>query len=115
MSLGHFSSTPSPASTQAWTTPTPTNSGSHPHWVQGLEWYKDSLIAYSLGNFVFDQEQSLKTKQGVVLSTEFSGNKLVKADLVPIQIEQYFQPHILEGSASQDVLNNIFGSSYWAN
>ena len=89
--------------------------GSHPHWVQGLEWYKDSLIAYSLGNFVFDQEQSLKTKQGVVLSTEFSGNKLVKADLVPIQIEQYFQPHILQGSASQDVLNNIFGSSYWAN
>lgn len=89
--------------------------GSHPHWVQGIEWYKNTLIAYSLGNFVFDQEQSLKTKQGVVLSTQFSGNRLVKAELVPIQIEQYFQPHILEGAASQEVLNNIFGNSHWAN
>ena len=87
--------------------------GSHPHWVQGIEWYKNTLIAYSLGNFVFDQEQSLKTKQGVVLSTEFSGNRLVKADLVPVQIEQYFQPHILEGATSQEVLNNIFSNSYW--
>ena len=88
--------------------------GSHPHWVQAIEWYKDSLIAYSLGNFVFDQEQSLKTKQGVVLATQFKGNKLTKAELVPIQIEQYFQPHLLEGNPAQQVLQNIYGSSIWA-
>jgi len=88
--------------------------GSHPHWVQGLEWYNNSLIAYSLGNFVFDQEQSLKTKQGVVLSTKFAGNKLVKAELVPIQIEQYFQPHLLDGNPAQQVLQNIYNSSIWA-
>lgn len=89
--------------------------GSHPHWVQGVEWYKDSLIAYSLGNFVFDQEQSLKTKQGAVLSTTFSGNKLTKADLIPIQIEQFYQPHVLDGSSAQDVLNNIYSNSFWVN
>jgi poly-gamma-glutamate synthesis protein (capsule biosynthesis protein) len=89
--------------------------GSHPHWVQGVEWYKDTLIAYSLGNFVFDQEQSLKTKQGAVLSATFSGNKLTKADLIPIQIEQFYQPHILEGDPAQQVLNNIYSNSYWKN
>jgi poly-gamma-glutamate synthesis protein (capsule biosynthesis protein) len=89
--------------------------GSHPHWVQGIEWYKDTLIAYSLGNFVFDQEQSLKTKQGAVLSTTFNGSKLTKADLIPIQIEEYYQPHILEGREAQSVLNNIYSSSYWQN
>jgi poly-gamma-glutamate synthesis protein (capsule biosynthesis protein) len=89
--------------------------GSHPHWVQGIEWYKNNLIAYSLGNFVFDQEQSLKTKQGAVLSTTFEGDKLVKADLIPIQIEEYYQPHLLEGASAQGVLNDIFNSSYWKN
>lgn len=87
--------------------------GSHPHWVQGIEWYKDSLIAYSLGNFVFDQEQMLKTKQGVVLNADFNGAKLVGAKLIPIQIEQYFQPHILDGAAKQGVLNDIFVNSFW--
>lgn len=89
--------------------------GSHPHWVQGIEWYKDTLIAYSLGNFVFDQEQSMKTKQGVVLSTQFSGGKLIGAQLVPIQIEQYFQPHLLDGAGATQVLQNIFSSSKWIN
>ena len=88
---------------------------SHPHWVQGIEWYKDTLIAYSLGNFVFDQEQSLKTKQGVVLSTEFAGNRLTKASFTPIQIEDYYQPHILDGAAGQEVLNNIYTHSFWKN
>ncbi|MEI6741923.1 MAG: CapA family protein [bacterium] len=88
---------------------------SHPHWVQGIEWYKDTLIAYSLGNFVFDQEQSLKTKQGVVLLTEFAGNKLTKASFTPIQIENYYQQHILDGAPGQEVLNNIYTHSYWKN
>lgn len=87
--------------------------GSHPHWVQGLEWYKDTLIAYSLGNFVFDQEQMLKTKQGVVLKTQFENNKLIRAELVPIQIEHYFQPHVLESPGKEGVLNDIFSNSFW--
>lgn len=87
--------------------------GSHPHWVQGVEWYNNRLITYSLGNFVFDQEQSLKTKQGVVLTTGWSGTELIDAKLTPIQIEQYYQPRILEGAPSQEVLNNIYSHSWW--
>jgi len=29
--------------------------GSHPHVLQGFEYYKDRLIVYSLGNFIFSQ------------------------------------------------------------
>jgi poly-gamma-glutamate synthesis protein (capsule biosynthesis protein) len=87
--------------------------GSHPHWVQGIEWYNGHLIAYSLGNFVFDQEQMLKTKQGMVLHTTFNGSELVEAKLTPIQIEQYFQPHVLEGAPAQQVLNDIYTHSWW--
>ncbi len=30
--------------------------GGHPHWVQSSEAYKGKLIAYSMGNFIFDQQ-----------------------------------------------------------
>ena len=32
--------------------------GNHPHWVQPTESYKGKLIAYSMGNLIFDQEFS---------------------------------------------------------
>lgn len=32
--------------------------GNHSHWVQPVEAYKGKLIAYSLGNFIFDQQFS---------------------------------------------------------
>lgn len=40
---------------------------SHPHWVQNTEVYKNKLIMYSVGNFMFDQEWSADVKRGVVL------------------------------------------------
>ena len=40
--------------------------GNHPHWVQGLEVYKDKLIAYAHGNFILDQMWSRETTIGVV-------------------------------------------------
>ncbi len=30
--------------------------GDHPHWIQNTEAYNGKLIAYSMGNFIFDQE-----------------------------------------------------------
>ena len=34
--------------------------GDHPHWVQNSEAYKNKLIIYSMGNFIFDQQGSLE-------------------------------------------------------
>ena len=44
--------------------------GHHPHCIQGVEVYRGGLIAYSLGNFVFDQFQSADTKSGLMLQAE---------------------------------------------
>jgi len=41
--------------------------GAHPHWVQSTEIYQDKLIAYSLGNFIFDQPPG-ETSLGALLS-----------------------------------------------
>jgi poly-gamma-glutamate capsule biosynthesis protein CapA/YwtB (metallophosphatase superfamily) len=39
--------------------------GHHPHYVQGIEWYKKTLFLYSLGNFVFYQPQLEWTQRGL--------------------------------------------------
>lgn len=32
--------------------------GDHPHWIQNTEVYKGRLIVYSMGNFIFDQQDT---------------------------------------------------------
>ncbi len=44
--------------------------GHHPHVTQDTEIYKESFIAYSLGNFIFDQSWSKPTMQGMLLQVK---------------------------------------------
>jgi gamma-polyglutamate biosynthesis protein CapA len=46
--------------------------GAHPHVVQPIEIYKDKAIFYSLGNFIFDQDFSLPTRQGLAVRLELT-------------------------------------------
>lgn len=66
--------------------------GSHPHWVQTKEIYKDKLIYYSLGNFIFDQEWSQETKSGLVVRLTYLKGELTKVEELPVYIEKYGQP-----------------------
>ena len=43
--------------------------GHHPHVLQGIETVNNSLIAYSLGNFCFDDVYSSKSKEPLVKQT----------------------------------------------
>lgn len=45
--------------------------GNSPHWVQNTEVYKNKLIVYSTGNFIFDQLEA-ETNQGVSLAASMS-------------------------------------------
>jgi poly-gamma-glutamate synthesis protein (capsule biosynthesis protein) len=48
--------------------------GHHPHVVQDTEVYKNGFIAYSLGNFIFDQSWSKPTMQGMILDIKLNNN-----------------------------------------
>lgn len=45
--------------------------GNSPHWVQDTEVYRGKLIAYSTGNFMFDQLEA-ETNRGVSIAVEIS-------------------------------------------
>lgn len=44
--------------------------GGHPHWVQNSEAYKDKLIVYSLGNFIFDQQSNAEVNRSAVITAQ---------------------------------------------
>ncbi len=78
--------------------------GHHPHVLQGIEKYKNKIIAYSLGNFIFGGN-SRKTYNTAVLQIDISGDT-ISATLIPIKVN-YWQPSRLEGSEGEEVLDHI--------
>ncbi|OGI82808.1 hypothetical protein A3B93_00965 [Candidatus Nomurabacteria bacterium RIFCSPHIGHO2_02_FULL_42_24] len=66
--------------------------GHHPHVVQDTEKYKDGFIAYSLGNFVFDQKFSKDTMQGLVLKIKIKGKEIEKITKNLVSLNSFFQP-----------------------
>ena len=46
----------------------------NPHWVQNAELYKDKLIVYSTGNFIFDQAANEEVKRSANIVIEISAD-----------------------------------------
>ena len=88
--------------------------GNHPHHVQGVETFPNGAVAaYSLGNFVFDQAWSdgtVYTIQGLLLRAKFQGSKLQGIDLIPIHIDNNFQPRLADATESAQVLQVVADS-----
>lgn len=66
--------------------------GHHPHVIEDTEIYKNSFIAYSLGNFVFDQSWSKPTMLGMILEIKLSRNGETAVKKNTIQLNSAFQP-----------------------
>jgi len=70
--------------------------GHHPHVLQGIETYKTGLIAYSLGNFLFDSWQK-PTRESAILSCTFTANGISEFKLIPFFIETNYSLSLAEG------------------
>ena len=79
--------------------------GHHPHVLQGFEIYEGTLIAYSLGNFVFDQD-FLSTHSSVVLRVVFEGSEVIATTLYPVILDGY-RPVAAGGEVADKILTQI--------
>ena len=78
--------------------------GHHSHTIQGLERYKDGLIAYSLGNFQFDTELTReKINSTMILSVDFDRHGIRDYTTIPCVINSDFQPRVAEGRTREKV------------
>lgn len=56
--------------------------GHHPHVVQGIERVNDTIVFYSLGNYIFDQYFSDSVQNGLMVSLDFTDEP--KISLIPV-------------------------------
>lgn len=80
--------------------------GHHPHVTQPVEYYKDGVIFYSLGNFVFDQFFSEEVQMGLVTRITFDPEGKLKAELFPVKID-LTQPRILQGQEREEAMKKL--------
>lgn len=70
--------------------------GHHPHVVQEVELVEGRWVAYSLGNFVFDQNFSTDTKKGLLIRATVKNKQIVSVEPLSLRFTQFYQPMFVE-------------------
>jgi len=84
--------------------------GSHPHIPQGIELYNNKIIAYSLGNFLFDGT-STEYRHGMIFNYNFSQDVNPKYELIFIQGDRYSRPSLASDTDSAEKMELVRRSS----
>ena len=79
--------------------------GTHPHVIQPVTWIDDTLVFYSLGNFVSAQLQDKNYNKMVGLMSSLTITKNVKGDDVKISIDD----------VKNELIFTSYNSSSWSN
>lgn len=77
--------------------------GHHPHRFQGVEIYNGKPIIYSLGNFIFDQNDP-NNQESFIVNMEFKDKKLAFMQLIPIRTIEKNHVIIPKGDDAIDML-----------
>jgi len=80
--------------------------GHHPHIIQGTENIGGGLVAYSLGNFIFDGS-SEATGWSMILSVAVSAGEIVKWEGIPIIRGDDYRPALALGIRKEDLEKRI--------
>ncbi|MFN7088525.1 MAG: CapA family protein [Candidatus Paceibacteria bacterium] len=83
--------------------------GHHSHYIQPIERYNNGLIFYSLGNLIFDQMWSEKTRIGVLVKLLIYG-KEIDFELFPTEIYEFAQPRLLEADEKEKIISEMLYS-----
>lgn len=88
--------------------------GAHPHVLQGIEFYKGGVIAYSLGNFVFDYDNSdrqtygMAAVQTVILRVALTKQGVAGLQVYPAIISATsFRPEPVYGQQARPVFDRL--------
>lgn len=80
--------------------------GHHSHTIQGIERYKNGLIAYSLGSFVKDLWKH-NLRESLILKCKLSVEGVTSFEIVPIYINDSWQPEAYSGKKGEKFLSKV--------
>ncbi|MDY7039365.1 MAG: CapA family protein [Chloroflexota bacterium] len=82
--------------------------GHEPHVVQGTELRGDCLIAWSLGDFVFDISAVDAARDGVILRVLLAADGLRSAEFIPVRIVDDVQPQLVAGEVGNPIVQRVY-------
>lgn len=77
--------------------------GHHAHQFQGIEIYKGKPVFYSLGNFIFDQNDP-ENQEAFIMNMEFKDNVLVSLEGIPVRTIDKIQVVPQKGEKAKNIL-----------
>jgi len=81
--------------------------GHHPHYPQGLERYKNGLIAYSLGNFIWDQNFAGHTNSSFILEIIIKKQQIQSVRVMPLLLNRKYKLEMYNNHDSIEKLNSL--------
>lgn len=78
----------------------------HPHVIEGVEYYKGKLIAYSLGNFVFSPGSTIG-HDTMILRVRIGPKGVLSANATPYMIDDAGRPRPVTGANRRRILGII--------
>jgi poly-gamma-glutamate synthesis protein (capsule biosynthesis protein) len=85
--------------------------GHHPHILQGVEKYRGRIIAYSLGDFIFDLWQ-LRLRESMILRLQLDDPDDIGYDVRPMLINRRWQPQVITGVEAAKLKSEIEALSH---
>lgn len=84
--------------------------GHHPHVLQPVERVGSAVIAYSLGNFVFDQDWTDETRVGGVIAVDISREGVHSWNFVPTSCGRDHRPRPVFGQRNERAHEAVHGT-----
>ena len=82
----------------------------HPHVLQGVEWQGESLVAWSMGNLLFDQDFQATFPSAFLRVVVDEEGGIVAARMVPLWLDAY-QPAVAVGDPGRAAMQAVWESS----
>lgn len=76
--------------------------GAHPHVLQPVERYKEGLILYSTGNFIFDS-YSQETFPTAIFQIQIHNDKNCELKVIPVQAKSNYSLSLADPSQSEEI------------
>ncbi|MFO7624091.1 MAG: CapA family protein [Anaerolineales bacterium] len=85
--------------------------GNHTHVVQAVQEIDGVQVFYGLGNFVFDQNWSRETQQGLILRVEYEGDRYMGYELIPTHVDREGRVRLADEAEAAEILERIEAAS----
>ncbi len=85
--------------------------GAHPHVIEPVEIYKNKVIFYSLGNFVFDQYFNDDVRERMLINVMIDENDEINFVLTPLWTNQFGQLELADATRREKILKEMSQNS----